>query len=387
MNIKYLVFYTICFLMTNCSQTQEPSINQTYKFKDIYTFEEDREIKFPLDSVTSYYSGCRQYFTYQKDTLLAVENSSKNRIYLYDFNSKKLLKFIQFQNEGPQGIGKMEGFYIHTQDSIFVPSTSKQAMFLLNQKGRVLEKYPYHRKINKDLTQIFFTSQTLPTITQNILYCLPTSFGGTKENPKNAITLNLKTKKWQEQGNIPSTYEKGFFGATNFYKSYYTYHPDKDIYVHSFPIDNDVYTYTLQDSSKQYYAGSYLLKDVLPLSDNPFNVLFEERSKYFRQSPSYIGIYYDKYRKLYYRIAQQPIGDELINDSDPLKRGHKHFSIIILNEDLKKVGEYELKEKYTYGETIIPIPEGILLINFKKCQQNEDFVYYDLFKIVKKNEK
>lgn len=389
MNFKLLSNYITCvFIFTVCCTfTEETSLNQTYSFEDTYTFEKTSEVRFPLDSVTPYYSRCSQYFTSVNDMLMAVENSSENRIYLYNLNTKELIKFISFEQDGPEGIGQMEGFYIHTLDSIFVPSTNMQALFLLNQQGKVVKKYAYPKRERRDLLQIFFTTDAPAILFNHQLYFIPSSFGGTKENPKNAIVLDLKTETWEEKGNIPDTYNKGFFGAINFYHSYYTYNPNKGIYVHSFPIDNYVYAYDLKDSVKQYYAGSKYLKDVKPLSDNPFNALFEERSKYFKQSPSYLGIHYDQYRKFYYRIAQQPISDALINDPEPLKRGHKHFSIVILDENLQKVGEYSFKEKYTYGESIIAVPEGLMILNFKKCQQNEDYLYYDIFKIVKKNEK
>jgi len=379
----------IISVLVSCSSSEESSINQTYQFEDIYTFEMVGETKFPLDSVTSGSSDYKVYLDLKKQRIFAFDNPSKNRIYVYNYDRQKLIKFIEFQREGPEGIGQMEGFYIHTLDSIFIPSTQNQALYLVNQNSKIVKKYPYPKREGRDFLQIFFTSHNPATLVGNLIYCTPTVFGRTEKKPKNAIVLDLITEKWEEKGSIPDTYDKGYFAAPNFYTSYYDYNPDKDIYVHSFPIDNYVYAYDLKDSVKQYYAGSKYLKTTQPIGLNMVKLLFDEYTKYYQQSPSYLGVHYDKYRKLYYRTAQKPINDELIDDPDPLKRNFKTFSIVILDENLQKVGEFEFPDKYTYSPYFFSTPEGLLITNMKKMREreNEDYLYYDLFKIIKKNEK
>lgn len=383
MNLFYIFIFFI--LLNACSTKEEASINQRYKFQDTYTFKLKASFSLPLDSVTSHYSECVQYFENDSLQLFAMHNQPKNSIYIYDYVSKKLKTLIALPTEGARGVGEIDGFYIHTLDSIFLPSTNTQAMYLINRKGNILQKYKYNRQSTKDVVQILFHSQTMALV-DGKLYC-PTPPRGNDRNTTLTEVLDLKTKKWNSYVTMPESYDKGFFGAVNFYLAKRTYNPNKKSFCFSFPIDNYVYEYDVTKQVNKQYAGSKYLQDVKPMASTKIWASFQNTYTFYRKMPSYREIFYDKYKKLYYRIAEHPISEEFINSNDILKKGMKNFSIIILDENLKKVGEY-LPPKYTYTSTITPTKEGLLILNFKKSEEkdNEENAFYDLFEIVENRE-
>ncbi|MFQ5447803.1 MAG: DUF4221 family protein, partial [Saprospiraceae bacterium] len=63
--------------------------------------------------------------------------------------------------------------------------------------------------------------------------------------------------------------------------------------------------------------------------------------KYDHTTPSYYCIIFDKYRRLYYRFATLPLSEDEYNTAD---RRHQP-TIIILNEDFKKIGETVLPKR------------------------------------------
>lgn len=382
---KIFIALAVFLSLKACSPKEETSINQTYVFEDAYTCKLKETIAFPLDSVSPYYSRCVQYFEDKTDstTYFVRQNEQKNSLYFYDYATKKLKRVLAFPEEGAKGVGMIEGFYIHTLDSIFLPSTNTQALYLVNGKGDILQKYRYNRQSTKDIMQVLFAPQTMALV-NNKLYC-PTPPRGKDRNTTITEVLDLKTKKWTSYTTMPKSYDKGFFGSPTFYLSLRTYNPHTQRFVLSFPIDNYVYEYDLTKQVNSHYAGSKYLKDVRPMASSKIWATFQDRHTFYRKSPSYGEIVYDQYRKMYYRIAEKPIPDEYIHDKDVLKKETKNYVIIILDEKFKKVGEF-VPPVYTYGTIITPIKEGILISNFKKSRENknEDYVYYDLLEVVEK---
>lgn len=104
--------------------------------------------------------------------------------------------------------------------------------------------------------------------------------------------------------------------------------------------------------------------------------------KAYTQDEAYLGIYYDKYRKVYYRVFQHALLD--ISDKDELEQKiQAEWSLIVFKNNGEVIGEVNFpKEKYNFLELFV-VPEGILLFeeNPYDEQNKEDVLSFDLINI------
>ncbi|TAE19805.1 MAG: DUF4221 domain-containing protein [Bacteroidetes bacterium] len=383
--MRFRILYFLMLIFTNfaCSSEDSKSINDTFVFEDIYTFKNKKNLSIELDSLTYTGNSCSQYFEQDTASFFIFNNPKTNTIYIHEFKNFKYVRKIILPFDGSMGVGQMEGYYVHNFDSIFIPSTSHQTMYMVNIEGRILQKYKYKLNNKNDVVQIMFSSYNKPSFIDNKLYCA-TPPQGNKDKSSTVQVLNLNNKEWTSMIPLSQKYDEGFYGAPNFYNTYKTVnYLKKNIYI-SFPVDNYIYEISAKDKVNKYYAGSKYLKDVKPMAKRTFQVLFQDYDRFFRKSPSYSSIIYDKYRDIYYRIAQRGISNDLIDSKDNLKNGLKPFSIIVLNNKFRKVGEITLPD-YTYAwQCIIPVREGVLIKNFKtkRDKEDDDHDYFDLFEVV-----
>lgn len=150
---------------------------------------------------------------------------------------------------------------------------------------------------------------------------------------------------------------------------------DKEQLVFSFACNHELFVYDLEGTlvKKKHAASSKVkLPEMVSSSDlkapGAVQKVMQER---FITESYYAGIFYDPYRKLYYRIAklQRPLKDKdgLLN-----KRNHP-FSLMILDEDFNLIGEQPMSGDYKWQD-IFPTPEGVLI-------RKQDKAEFTLFQI------
>jgi hypothetical protein len=103
----------------------------------------------------------------------------------------------------------------------------------------------------------------------------------------------------------------------------------------------------------------------------------EQFYKYMQTKPQYAGIWYDKYRKIYYRVALQK--DDTIKNA----WSAQPFSIIVLDNNFKKVGETKFPAKKYHYLGIMVGKEGLYLPlgNANNEEIDEENLVYDIFKL------
>ena len=103
----------------------------------------------------------------------------------------------------------------------------------------------------------------------------------------------------------------------------------------------------------------------------------QDEFKFFLKQPYFSSIYYDKYRKVYYRILELPNLEKKDNyDEQPWTKP----SVIILNDEFKKIGETILPKGYSLSSLIIT-ENGAY---FRKYIDSEDTILFTLFKLIEK---
>lgn len=120
---------------------------------------------------------------------------------------------------------------------------------------------------------------------------------------------------------------------------YACYNSKENKYIVSFPADHNIYKVYTTGITGEFYAGSNFI-DEIEFLDTPkwIPINSEEKTKHFVENHSYANIIYDKWREVYYRIAE-------IKTKYENKMGwQKEISVIILNKNLKIIGETKIKE-------------------------------------------
>lgn len=92
--------------------------NHVKEFKNQCVLERTGEKVYSLDEYTSSNIEYLQYIAGDSLQRFSFLNSHTNSIYLHDAESGKLLNVIRFDKEGADGVGSIQGFCYHNDDSI-----------------------------------------------------------------------------------------------------------------------------------------------------------------------------------------------------------------------------------------------------------------------------
>lgn len=372
--------FFLFFSCTNQADKNKENLNTT-DFKDNFTLVYKRSVKLALDTLTSNTTTSYQHLYLDGKNYYAHLNESTNSIYVFDYDSQKLDRIIPISKKEKKRVSHSRGFHIHNFDSIFIPSIVNQSMFLINQQGDVLTHYPYNNKEpidkKKMIDMIFFFTFYKKYLIDSKFYCIA-------DKGARAI-LDLKTGRWEYQKEIPKKFDTGTWVGSFYLYTHQTYNSDEKKFYYSFAITDDIYTNPSDEESK-IYAGSKFFNDnsIKSFKKGMKNIPFEQGKKAFLTSNSYANIFYDKYRKMYYRIANLGITEENLKSEEDNKRTLKPFTIIILDNNKKKVGEVRLPD-YEYAEDIMITKEGLHIFNHKKNAKDEDNIHFDVFELVEKN--
>lgn len=66
---------------------------------------------------------------------------TKDNIKVYNMNTRSWEESIRFEKEGPNGIGRMNGFYVHSLDSIFLVQSFAWQVYLMDRDKKVKTYY------------------------------------------------------------------------------------------------------------------------------------------------------------------------------------------------------------------------------------------------------
>ncbi len=278
---------------------------------------------------------------------------------------------------------KIDGFYIHNKDSIFAINKRENKIALYSSEGDKINEYDYDSLLSKPVKFESYSSHNAPLIFKsNKLYInigAMLKVRGYLKQPKLLITdigekgigSAIKTIYF------PEKYQKG--KDYNFYYPGYTLAPSEEILA-SFEVSHYVYKY---NGTKR--VGKYLIKSAYLDSFNVFNPKKMRDRKYnvkFQiKSGRYGGIFYDKYRNLYYRLVLHP--QELIDDENrPNRSWHRSWSIIVCDSNLEVIDEIYMKKKKYYPYIYIT-SEGLLIKRYVRPENCGDngCLCYTLYKL------
>lgn len=348
-----------------------------------YTIEKVGEISFPLDSVTAPQSSMYQLVLDSAgNELLTFLNQYNNSIYFYDLSSGKMRKRLMFEREGPDGVGDMTGYHIHSMDTIFVYNYQRGAIFATNAAAEVWGKYDVSWGKEPYLPSPK-VSTVSPIIYQagNFYLCGNIAGEYQDENEKNRpvqIVHNPKENTNSYGIPYPEIYHKGNWGGAQYRWVYQGLNHREKVILYSFPADHYVHAFDIHSGTvTRHYAGSKYVKEIPAVQrtklTNHFNK--EEVRDHFARHASYHGIFHDPYQNMYLRIVWLPNPGF---DPSVEKLRARETGVIILNDKLEVVGEEKFSKRTYDLDDFFVSEEGIF---FRNYTDSEDSISFSGFKI------
>lgn len=326
-------------------------------------------LKYQLNDETKL--NIRTLFPYQDESgkdYLTFQNPDANEIFVYPMDSSSLAFKISPETEGANGVGRFVGYYIKDFNNIFITSPGKPELALIDYKGVVKKRIKYEESADIPINPALAMSFAYKPIIEvgNKMYILSQCNRMAAQNPVSAI-MDMETNQIKA---LPFSYP--FFPASNDKRKAYGVESDFSRccdgaqFVYSFNFKENIYVASLShDSVREIAVRSKYIDEVVTPDENS-NLGFKQMLKLMCESPNYGNLIYDKYRRVYYRVAYPKTEiepDE--NCMDVWQYGRKLFSLIILDADFNIVGETLLPE-YTYNSTLMFVREDGLYI----CESN-----------------
>ncbi len=336
---------------------------------------------FDIDSTTSLKSWYVDVLENDSGRWLLYHNRNSPSIQFYDLERQNLAFEVPLLQTGPDGVGTINGFYVKSLDSIYLLNVSDMRLFLVNRKGLVKRYFSFLTP----MAAFPFGSMSTPTIISGspaIFFYGKLHFaarpGTGPANPetfrdgKVDLAIDLTTGFYELDFNYPKVYQKASFG--NFWGKIFRAKTHDARIIYSFAADERVYVtdYTQTesfDAETSIFDRPFPYKDVASMRAN--NI----------QSTMYAGIFFDKYRNVYYRIVTG--GNEQVDDQHVSREIYdsKPISVIVLNLAFEKVGETLLPNKMHDPLAVCVAQEGLLISNsnLDNPQLSEDQLSFTIY--------
>lgn len=301
-------------------------------------------------------------------TYFVLFNTYTGELNYFDYYSGKQVKRLD------TSIRRLDGISFLNQDTMYIQDYRHSCFYRLDASGKSCDT------IKISLLQDGCPPSTVSVFNgvytmDDFLYLSCCSLGEGDDGDRYCcMKYDTKKKTISYFLKYPDIYQKVNWGGALYRLIYTCYDRYNKRIVFSFPASHELSVLDLAtDLISSHYAGSQYIDKVLPYSQNKYEEVDDTESfNYYLKNNSYAAICFDKYRNLFYRIAEIPIKG--ITEQMRMKQ----VSIVILNSDFKIVGETLLP--YKYGTTILVSPDGLLIPYIDKAGTDEPMNYH-LFKI------
>ena len=366
------VLYKVLFFVIACSCAL-----LTYSFKE---FEAEKKIKkigtlkLPIDARTTFSSDIMQYIKNEKSLLFVP--SSSNRVLMYDLDSKSKTMDFVMDSQGPNSIGgEIGGIYYHNRDSIFVTEKFTFRIFLVNSKGKIIQKFN-SIEISENMPVPYGTTQNPLTFKDKKLWIAGKIADRPTEFKNVLIEYDLKANKTLFHVKAPKKLLTGNWEGTS--AVLYNYNPKLDQFVIGFAKAEDVMFFDYKKSKRtvRKVKSKYFDDDDV----NPFNKSFDvkakdyvERAKYSFGQANHIGILSCEDKSINYRLTKLKS-----SYSDFMQGKLPQIGISVFDNQLNVL--YEEKFNQDTYNFLMSFSDGntVYIANKKAYQENDNFLTFDI---------
>ncbi|MCF6341466.1 MAG: DUF4221 domain-containing protein [Bacteroidales bacterium] len=330
------------------------------------------------------------YFDPDRDAVyLLRQNRQFNCIEKYNLNSEQFVSVNKFDKVGPNGIGKINGFYPISSDLFLLGSLYRQKLFYADTNGIVKNttEFPYP---NGDY--YFSTSNPLSLspekkTVQVSVQPMMDRVGNKKmyfESPVSAkLFLDRGCKIDINNMRFPKIYIESNYSEVDYTYFTRTSNALKGIQVFSFPADPSIYTEDSLGSIQSYYSPSQYFKYPDPVPNK--QISWEEGRVLFLENPRYESIAYDAYKNIYYRFCLLAIEIEKGKKYSPYIHLEMPFTVIVLDSAFNTMTEKKF-EKHLFNTSEYFITSKGLWISANNPENpnfDEERLRYVLFALEK----
>jgi hypothetical protein len=165
-----------------------------------------------------------------------------------------------------------------------------------------------------------------------------------------------------------------------YYMYAHNFNPDSGFFVYSFFADDSLRITDFNGREFSKLAKSEFLGEIDPYLEQDKDYSDEEYEFVFLKKKFYAGILYDKYKKKYYRFYKNGVHSDDIKKSNTIDEFyHREYGVMVFDANFNKTGEYLIPKGVYDIKNIFVSPHGLCILNQKKCMENEDMMYYDIF--------
>lgn len=279
MNRQQLVMAIGALLFAACGGGR--TVGNQAQYEDLCSVEQTGTKQFALDDNTSNNISFLQYIPGDTLARLSLLNTHSNSIYLYDATSGNLLTSIPFDLEGANGVGQIQGYRYHNNDSIFVYPYGAGRVYLANSQGKVKEVYPLYEgvTIEENEDSIMANPKFFPTdpyvdtanpmfYSNGKIFMAQGFFAETtlerEDNTSVNLSYDIATRTTEFSMPYSETYRKHDWGGNFFYR-----HPSVAMtadgkQLFSYSADSNLWLYDPATGQRDsLYAGSLEIKEVI----------------------------------------------------------------------------------------------------------------------------
>lgn len=351
LNIILFLSFTIISIV-GCKPSQENLYLYTLSpTEDSLVFNLNPQTSIIINALFPYTDKLGQEF-------LTFQNDREPEILWYDVASQKYEKTTRLQKEGNNGVGLFCGYYISSDNEIYIPEIYKPILDIVNDRGEIIRKIDYEKtSLGKSTIPFLCTSYKAMCILNGKIFIPQTpNLALNDVMADSPVTLVLDTANHSIHEfdlRFPQVVtSEEIKGNTLGVECHYSVcHNGKD-FVYSFFFDEDIYIVSLDGKiKKKIKAKSKYLEKVY--DGKKTTVDMNVWAKTLCEIPMYGNLIYDKYREVYYRFVYPKTE---LKDSDNYKDiwllGRTKFSIMILDKDLNLLGETLFPEN-TYASNLL----------------------------------
>ena len=312
--------------------------------------ESSKQVAIGIDSYTRLYCNCIRYYKEDSTEYIILRRELPKEIYdeiiFFDLEQKLESYSVKVFREGPNAIiGGLYGYDVINKDSIVLSSKYMPILYLINSDGTITNQFVLD-SIEGITESLMLSSNNLPFVKNHNIIDFPQNVPYTRiihrPNPKDfkfsdcplAYLINIETRDViKSEASFPHLYDNNdrIYHSEGKSRAF-----DGENYVYSFHAYDSIIVTSNYIDTKNFVAKSRYM-EAIENKGVPVGATNNEIMKGNLEA-HYGNILYDKYRSVYYRFCYHEDNYKGPQNIDYLMSGGA-FSIIIINEDFKVVGE------------------------------------------------
>jgi hypothetical protein len=384
--MKWFVLLQTIFFITACEENQQES------FANRYTLEFSKTISYPLDSATAH-SPLDLGLVSWDSSLFYLTNRDLGRVHFYDANTQEKIGYWHFTSDPKNNLTGSIGLFLLAEDSLLVFKSPLVISIFSHSQSDVLQRTivelpKYDDRNSLSMASVAGVVRPIRVGDSTIIINLaPVILLHQELNAESTLAdfpmlskVNIFTGKYED---LSITYPS----STNLVReglvlSIYLAEA-QDYFVVGFVHDPVLYKV---DKLSGELLGSFTVASQYPVDFTLSKGLSDakSRSEFREKNYRYFQMVYDPYRRVFYRQVLHPHYDFETGTiySSTMDRP-EGFSVVIFDEDFKKLGEVDFPSS-TYGYQMWYVgPEGLYISksNYNNPDMREDFMDFDLFEL------